>query len=340
MARILPIASGKGGVGKSVIAANLGLALSRPDREGKPGKAVVLVDLDLGGSNLHTCLGIKNKHPGIGAIIWKREKSVSDLLVETEYERLWFVPGDGLLPGTANIEWFAKKRILKELESLPADFVILDLGAGSSYNVVDFFLASSEGLVIVRPEITSVLNAYALLKTSAFRVLARSFPDRSPGRAAVNEFAAVKNEGSGQSFLDFARELAERFPDKGPAALERLSSLRPRAIMNMGRSSSDAELGYRLRDIAAKNLGIGVEFSGYLLEDPAVPASVAARRPLLDSDPSSPFARGLSAVASRLAADRSLAPLDLADAEEELSALVADGFAEAGVDESEADSAS
>jgi flagellar biosynthesis protein FlhG len=327
MARLLPIASGKGGVGKSVIAANLGLALSMPDRMGHQGRAVVLVDLDLGGSNLHTCLGVKNKHSGLGSLVWKREKALADLLVETGYERLWLIPGDGLLPGTANLEWFAKKRILKELESLPADFVILDLGAGSSYNVVDFFLASSEGLVVVRPEITSVLNAYAFLKTTAFRVLSRSFSDRSPGRAAVNEFAAVKNEGSGLSFLDFARELAQSFPEDGEVALERLSSLKPRAIMNMGRESGDAELGYRLRDIAAKNLGMTVEFSGYLLDDLAVGASVAARRPLLDMDPSSPFSRGLLAVAARIASAPAIKGLGLGETDEDISSLVAEGLA-------------
>ena len=73
MVRLLPIASGKGGVGKSVISANLGLALSRADRSGHPGRTVVLVDLDLGASNLHTFLGMKNKHAGIGALVWKKE---------------------------------------------------------------------------------------------------------------------------------------------------------------------------------------------------------------------------------------------------------------------------
>jgi flagellar biosynthesis protein FlhG len=321
MSRLLPIASGKGGVGKSVIAANLGLALSRS------GYAVVLVDLDLGGSNLHTFLGVKNKNVGIGALVWRRQSSLSALLVETGYDRLWLVPGDGLLPGTANLEWFAKKRILKELEALPADFVLLDLGAGSSYNVVDFFLASSEGIVVVRPEITSVLNAYSFLKTAAFRVLARSFPDKSPSRSAVNEFVSMRNEGAGMSFLDFARELAMRSPE-GQAAFDRLSALRPRAVMNMGKASADAELGYRLRDIAAKNLGIGVEFAGYLLDDPALPASVAARRPLLDIDSASPFSRGISALASRLASSPSVAPFSLHDGEDDIAALVEEGRAE------------
>jgi flagellar biosynthesis protein FlhG len=321
MSRLLPIASGKGGVGKSVIAANLGLALSRS------GYAVVLVDLDLGGSNLHTFLGVKNRNSGIGELVWKRERSLSALLVETGYDRLWLVPGDGLLPGTANLEWFVKKRILKELAALPADFVILDLGAGSSYNVVDFFLASSDGLVVIRPEITSVLNAYAFLKTTAFRVLSRSFPDGSPDRAAVNEFASVKNEGAGISFLDFARELGARSPE-GKAAFERLSALRPRAVMNMGKASTDADLGHRLRDIAAKNLGIGVEFSGYLLDDPALPASVGARRPLLDLDPDSPFSRGTRALASALASRPASSPLALHDGEDDIAALIEKGRAE------------
>ncbi len=308
MVRLVPIASGKGGVGKSVIAANLGLALARA------GRAVVLVDLDLGGSNLHTFLGVKNKNPGIGALAWKRERSLDGLLVETGYERLWLVPGDGLLPGTANIDWFTKKRILKELSSLPADFAILDLGAGSSFNVVDFFLASSEGVLVVRPEITSVLNAYAFLKTAAFRALSRSFPEKSLGRAAVNGFAAVKNEGSGLSFLDFASELAGKFPE-GQAALKRLSELRPRAIMNMSRDPGDADLGTRLHDIVVKNLGISIEFAGYLPDLPAVPASVASRRLLFDSDPSSEFSQGIQAAAAKLAAPPVSLALALHDAD-------------------------
>ncbi len=58
MNTIIPIASGKGGVGKTIFTANLGIALANK------GKTVIAIDLDLGSSNLHTCLGIKNRHPG------------------------------------------------------------------------------------------------------------------------------------------------------------------------------------------------------------------------------------------------------------------------------------
>ncbi|HRY71790.1 MAG TPA: P-loop NTPase [Spirochaetia bacterium] len=340
MQRILPIASGKGGVGKSVLTANLGLALARA------GKTVVLVDLDLGASNLHTCLGLRNRHAGLGSFVWKAEKSLSGLLVETGFERLWLVPGDNLLPGTANLEWNSKRRILKELSKLPADFILLDLGAGSSYNVVDFFVAAPSGLLVLCPEVTSVLNAYSFLKTAAFRILHRSFPEGSEERAEVLAYAGTKTEGSGLSFLDFARGLAERRPERGGPALEALSRLLPRVVLNRGKSPEDAELGYRLRDISRKNLGLSLEFSGFLLEDPGVAKSVAARRPLLDLDASSPFARGVQALATRLAqapeasppladggpdgeaeAELAVAAAGQNEGEDELARLAAEAFA-------------
>lgn len=309
MNRIIPIASGKGGVGKSVIAANLGLALA------ELGKTVVLVDLDLGGSNLHTCLGVKNRHPGLGSLVWKKERELSGLLVETGMERLWLIPGDGLLPGTANMDWFTKKRLLKELAVLPADLVLLDLGAGSSYNVVDFFLAAPEGLLVVIPEITSILNAYSFLKTSAYRLLFRSFPEGSEARRLVQDYAREKNEGAGQSFLEFARELAERFPERGKPTLARLASLGIKVVMNRARAPEEAELGYRLRGIASKNLGIEMDFLAFLLEDEEVGRSVALRKPLLAANPRGIFSQGISALAGRLAAQTPAAELSLGEEE-------------------------
>ncbi len=294
MLKILPLASGKGGVGKSVLAANLGICLARL------GKTVVLVDLDLGGSNLHTCLGLRNRHPGLGSFVWKNEKSLESLLVETGQERLWLIPGDNLLPGTANLEWNAKRRILKGLASLPADYVILDLGAGSSYNVVDFYLSAPTGILVINPEITSVLNAYSFLKTAAYRSLMRSFPEGSPQRAAILEYAGTKTEGSGQSFVGFARGLAGSLPEKGAEALSRLESILPFVVMNRARTRPDAELGYRLRDISLKNLGLSLTFMGFLLEDAAISRSIATRTPLVLLDPQAPFARGVQALATRI----------------------------------------
>ncbi len=320
MVTILPIASGKGGVGKTVLAANLGVCLAGL------GRTVVLADLDLGGANLHTCLGVKNRNPGIGALAWRQEKSLANLLVETRVDRLWFIPGDNLLPGTANLEFFVKQRILRELARLPADFVLLDLGAGSSYNVVDFFLTSSSGLLVIQPEATSILNAYSFLKTSVYRMLFRSFPRASEERRRVADFVSRRVEGSGASFLELARELARDFPASAPPVLDQLSRFFPRVVLNEGRGPKDASLGLHLRDMVTRNLGIPMEYVGFLLRDDAVPRSVAERTPLALSRPGSPFARGAAALAARIAAQPGGAPPRLFEDDEDLSGALEEAF--------------
>lgn len=295
MSILLPVASGKGGVGKSVFAANLSIALAGT------GKTTVLVDLDLGGSNLHTLLGIKNRHAGLGALIYKQETSLESLIIDTGMERLYFIPGDTLLPGTANLEFFTKKKILRHIQQLPADYVVLDLGAGSSYNTVDFFLSSSTGIVCTIPEITAVLNAYSFLKTCCFRALFRAFPPKGPERRMIVEFVSKKIEGTSDSFPLLLQKLSDAFPEHTPQALEQLRTLYPRVIINNGRSSKDLSIGARLRSIAERNLGLQLEYIGFIPRDDAVPRSVIERKPVLLSRPDSPYSKTITAIAQRIA---------------------------------------
>ena len=90
MINILPIASGKGGVGKSNTAVNLAIILA------KKGKRVVLIDLDFGGANLHTLLGLKNNHAGLGNFIDKQTSEFSEMIQGNQVENLHFVAGDCL----------------------------------------------------------------------------------------------------------------------------------------------------------------------------------------------------------------------------------------------------
>lgn len=293
MAIIVPIASGKGGVGKTVFTANLGAKLAQA------GKTVILVDLDLGGANLHTCLGVRNRYPGVGSIVWKKEKELEALVVPTGIDRLFLVPGDNLLPGTANLEFFTKRRIMKELQKLTADYVIMDLGAGASYNVVDFWLMASNGLLVTVPEIPAVLNAYSFLKTAAFRLLFRSFEKGSAERAAIVDFVVNRTEGQGDTFIQFAERLAASGSPRSLAALEELSRLRPRVVVNCGSGQADMAIAQRLREISARNLGVGMEYIAYIMRDENVPLSVAGRQVLAFADPSSPFSRGVAAAAER-----------------------------------------
>jgi flagellar biosynthesis protein FlhG len=295
MKTIVPVASGKGGVGKTVLTANLGVSLAQL------GKTVIAVDLDLGGSNLHTCLGVRNNKSGVGQLISKEEPSLESLIVETQQPRLYFVPGDSLLPGTANLAYFRKRSILKELNDLVADFVLLDLGSGSSYNVVDFYLSSPAGLMVITPDTTSVLNAYSFLKTTVFRLLYRSFPRKSRERELIAEFFRQRLEGSDRSLSQLLERLAEVSRDSEQIARERIEGFLPRVVLNMARRREDLAVGKRLRSVSGRHLEIDVRYVGVLAMHEDIGASIAQRTPELLLRPDSGFARGIRQIAERLA---------------------------------------
>jgi flagellar biosynthesis protein FlhG len=315
MTTIIPVASGKGGVGKTVFTANIGVSLARA------GKTVILADLDLGGSNLHTALGEKNDKSGIGNYIYKQERSLESLLVETREPRLYFIPGDSLLPGTANLPYFRKVKILKELAGLVADYVILDLGSGSSYNTIDFFLTSASGILVVTPETTSILNAYSFVKAALFRMIYRSFPARSDERALVYRFTTERLEGTERSTAALIEALARLSAEAAETARESLRTFMPRVVLNMGRTQRDVPLGAKLRQVARKNLDLEVEYVGFLPHDEEVGTSILQRRPLLSLNPDSAFARNLVQVTNRLIHEPVPKSPKLFEADEDLAEL-------------------
>ena len=95
--QIIPVASGKGGVGKSLLSANLAIAL------GQSGKRVLLVDLDLGASNLHLVLGHPNAKEGIGTFLTGQSK-FEDIIHQTDYMNVSFIAGDAEIPGLTSLK--------------------------------------------------------------------------------------------------------------------------------------------------------------------------------------------------------------------------------------------
>lgn len=298
-----------------MISANLGITLA------KMGKTVILVDLDLGGSNLHTCLGIRNDHSGIGSYIYRQSGNLESLIVETDVSRLYLIPGDSLLPGTANLQFFIKNRLINELAGLTADFVILDLGSGSAYNTVDFFLSSSGGLIVTTPETTAILNAYSFIKTCLFRMLFRSFPAKSAERRFLQEFVTKKIEGTGESFLSLVDSLGRLNEESGRTVKSKLDHFAPRVIINMGRTNEDLAIGAKLRHIVRKNLAIEVEYIGYLSYDMTIGRSVLTRKPLAVSMPESPFSKSLELIARKIILSPIPATPKLFEANEDLLSL-------------------
>lgn len=164
--RTIAVAGGKGGVGKSTIAANLAFAIARL------GHRVTLIDADLGAANLHTMLGVINPISSIADFLDHRVDTLDTLKTPVAAPTLTLVPGTSR-PGVANLNKTDKLRLLDAIAHLDADCAVIDVGAGSSFNVVDLFAAADHKLLVMTPQLPSLHNAYALLKACVHRVVRR-----------------------------------------------------------------------------------------------------------------------------------------------------------------------
>ena len=120
------------------------------------GKRTVLVDLDLGGANLHTCFGMANSKRTLSAFIEGRQRDINEFVQPIPHTTLGLISGASGGLEIANIKHFQKQKILRNLRLIDADYVILDLGAGTTFNTLDFFTQADHGIVAVIPDPTIV----------------------------------------------------------------------------------------------------------------------------------------------------------------------------------------
>ncbi|MFA7565614.1 MAG: P-loop NTPase [Alkalispirochaeta sp.] len=292
---ILPIASGKGGVGKSLFAANLGIALAQA------GKRVVLADLDLGGSNLHMILGLRGSSPSIGTFLGNKKQAFEGIIHETDIPNLRFIPGDAEIPGLANINAAQKKSVIRRLSGIPdVDYLVLDLGAGTSHNILDFFLMSSRGIIITTPTPTATVNAYLFLKNALFRVLQTSMKRKSPGEAFLNDI--MKNRSSLQRVYipEIVDQLEEKDPESAEVYRKAMTRFQPRLVMNMIEDPKDAETVTRLRRSAQQYLGLDILHLGVMYRDELQTTALNARIPILRYKPSAVLSQAIYRISEKI----------------------------------------
>ncbi|ADG70286.1 MinD/ParA family protein [Brachyspira murdochii] len=157
--RIISIASGKGGVGKTNIAINLSIALQ------ELGQNVLLIDADLGLGNVNVILGNMPEYNLYHVI--KGVKKLHEVVLETDYG-IRYIAGASGFSSLANLSGRALTKLVNSMDSLnDADIIIVDTGAGISDTVLYFLLSSDESIVVTTPELTAILDAYGVIKSIA-----------------------------------------------------------------------------------------------------------------------------------------------------------------------------
>lgn len=204
-AKVIAVGGSKGGIGKSLFAANLGVLFA------SQGKKTVVVDLDLGGANLHFYLGHSRiLRKNINDFLRKRIPSLEEAMIQTGYGPL-LLGGNSSELGAANLHFSRKLKLLRAIPNIDADYVILDIGGDTSFNILDFFLSADCGIVMTTRDSASYIGSYQFMKAALYRKI-----QRIGGPEARLEPAA---EGSGANHLTTNAAIRDR--------LHRLSAPEP-----------------------------------------------------------------------------------------------------------------
>ncbi len=294
--QIWAIGGGKGGVGKSLVTSNVAICLALM------GHKVVAIDLDLGGANLHTCLGLPIPEKTLSDFLTKKVRTLKELVTPTMVENLSIISGAQDEVGMANLKQMHKTKILSRLGELDADFVLFDLGAGTTNNTLDFFISADKGILTSLPEPTSIENTYRFIKSVFHRKLksAEEFLEISP---IIDQAMNAKIQQS-TTPADLISRVSEIDPNMGSKLRMEINKLCPKLIINQVRTQSDIDIGFSMRIISKKYFGINLDYVGYLDYDATVWQSVKKRKPLLMEFPNSILVRNFDKIVHKLIVDQ------------------------------------
>ncbi len=291
--QIIPIASGKGGVGKSLLSANLAITL------GQAGKKVILADLDLGASNLHLVIGQSSPKGGIGTYL-TGQSSFEEIIKPTDYENVSFIAGDSEIPGLSSIKTAQKKALIKKFQSLDCDYLIIDLGAGTHLTILDLFLLSPQGIVVTAPTVTAILNGYLFLKNAVFRLMATSFKKNSKASQLIEKLRQESNSLQ-KLYIPKLIETIRQVDEESAVNFEnKMKQFHPRLVMNMIDEPKDADKALKIRRSCQQYLGLDVESLGIMYRDSLQDKALSSRLPVVVYKPNSIISQGIYRIAEKV----------------------------------------
>ena len=270
---ILAIGGGKGGTGKSLLAAGIGICLA--DR----GSEVLLIDADLGTANLHTFFGLEPPRIGLSDFVTRKQASIDGVIVKTGVNNLRLISGAKDMLGIANLSYGQKAKVLNNIRRLRYKYILIDLGPGTSFNVLDFFLISHCGILITSPEPTSIENTYRFIKSLLFRYLRKAINQKIV--KSLIDSGVRQTEGQKfDSIFDLLEAVEKIEPNLGYTIASYLSSLDIKLVANQVRTDRDRMIGEKMAVVAKKYFGIRIDFLGSVSHDATIRKGLLQMKPL------------------------------------------------------------
>ncbi|MEE4243295.1 MAG: P-loop NTPase [Desulfopila sp.] len=288
MSITVSVGSGKGGTGKSMVLANLAFLLARE------GRKVCIIDLDVGGANAHILFGLFEPRYTLTDFLSRKVEDLSECVhtFDTFYG-LQLIPGTGDTLQTANMSYQEKQRLLRAISSIDADIILLDVGAGSSYHCLDFFMRADLQICITTPEPTSIMDFYRFIQLATIRKALASFLSQS-------EVSKTLKQHNFQTIAEVFEQAEQLDGDARRKIQHELQSFHPLLIINKVGSGSKLNT-LKLKKITSTYLGIYLPELGEIPVDDDVPQSIQAYMPICEYSPKSKASQALQTIQGKLA---------------------------------------
>jgi len=290
--KLIVVGGGRGGVGKSLVAGSLAVYFAQL------GKNVLLVDADETGTNLHTQFGLEAAKKSID-LDSRDDPNFQSMLVETN------VPGLRLLPyahdaiiGPGPLRAARKARWLARLRSSGAEYIVVDVGPGTSSLQLDLMLSADVPICVTVPEPPAIETTYRFLRAAFVRRLKRALKGDKYRTSLVER--ALLDLAKLPSPLDLVRALGRIDKGLSDFAWSEANRLRMNLVVNQTRVRSDLELGNWMSALAMRHYGVHLDELGHIEHDDTVWLMVRRRKPLLVDSPTAKAARNVERIARRV----------------------------------------
>ncbi len=289
---IWAIGGGKGGSGKSFLTSGLAMYLAGI------GKTVTLIDADLGGANLHTILKIKKPKHSL-TDFFERKVPLAEIIEETGIPNLKLVIGDIRTLTPDSVKYSQRLKLYRHIKCISGDYVLIDLGAGSSLSTLDTFLLADKMITITLPEITSIDNLYHFLKKVLFRKLNGFLAEHQLKDAAKK---AWKNRADGN--IKTIKHLVDHFKgisgEVGQLLEKEFARLNIHVVINQIRHNPHMETGASIRSVIIKYFGIHAFYGGCIKFHDSLWQYVDQSEPYLRMDAAGPIITEIGTIAQNL----------------------------------------
>ncbi|KAK3575715.1 hypothetical protein CHS0354_030047 [Potamilus streckersoni] len=289
--QIWAVGGGKGGVGKSIITANLGIILAQK------GYKVLLVDADFGAANLHTVMGIGVPSTSLSDFFFEK-KPLNELICPANLLNVDMIVGANDSLRVSNPGLHQVRDFISGLRTLAYDFILVDLGAGTMTHTVEMFISAHKGILVCMPEAAAVENTYRFMKYAFYRNMKHIL--RNQDILKFIDTLTVERDKNDISPLMLLEHIEKINPAEAEKVKKEMYSYSLKLIMNQARNNNDVRLGFSMTASCQKYFGFKLDYVGFVENDEVIVYSSRNRKPLYTVDPFAKSSRGIRKIAENL----------------------------------------